>query len=107
MIALDLWNLHVGSDSAAAIHRPPTVGQLDVFAVGLVVVTVEVIVIKRDVGVLALNQASTRSVVLGGGQGQTSVLGKREHSLHQALAEGDFTDDQSAVMVLDRSADDF
>ena len=43
---------------------------------------------------------------MGGGQRQARVLGQWIHRLHQALAESDFTGDQSAVVILNRAGND-
>src|SRR5208337_2700928 len=67
---------------------------------------VVVIVVKRDTVVVALDEASAGRVVLGGGQGQSRVLRKRIDGLHQALAEGGFTHNQAAVVVLNGACDD-
>ncbi len=71
------------------------------------VVPVEVIVVQRNVGIVALNQTSAGRVILGGRQRQAGVLVKRIDGLHQSLAEGGFAHDQAAVMVLNRARHDF
>ena len=70
-------------------------------------VTVVVIVVEREIGVIALNQASARRVVLGSGECKAGVLRQRIDGLHQSFTEGDFADNQAAIVVLDRSGDDF
>ena len=50
--------------------------------------------------VAALDKATGRCVVVVGGQGEASVLGDLEDGLNQALAEGGFSNDQGAVVVL-------
>src|SRR5437870_3732054 len=107
MVALEGRNLHVRCDAAAAVDRATAVGELDLTAVVAVFAfPIEVVVIERDVRVVALNQPSARGVVLSGGQCQSRVLVERIYSLNQSLAERSFAYDQSPVMVLDGSSDD-
>ena len=106
VVALDRGDLDVGSDSAAAVNGASAVSQF-YFAIGVVFVVlalaVEVIVVERNVGVVTLNQASARRVVLGRGQRQTGVLRQRINRLHQTFAESSFADDQAAIMILNRA----
>ena len=83
--------LHVGSDAAPAIHGASAIGELH-FVIGVILfaLAVVVVVVEREVGVIALDQASAGGVVLGGGQGQAGIFGERVYGLHQAFAEGDF-----------------
>ena len=62
---------------------------------------VVVIVVEREVGVIALDQASAGRVVLGCRQRQASVFGQRIDGLHQAFS------DQAAIVVLNGSGYDF
>src|SRR5205823_6537833 len=105
MIALDRRNGDVGRDPASTIDSAPTVGKFDflVRVVAGLVLAIVIIVVKRDVAVVTLNQASAGRVVTRGGQRQPSVLRKRIDRLHQALAEGDLAYDQAAVVILNRS----
>ena len=41
-----------------------------------------------------------------GGEGEAGVFAEVVNGLHQALAEGGFTDDQGAVVVLQGAGDD-
>src|SRR5271157_1738586 len=109
LIGLDAGNLGVGRDAAAAVHGPPAVGHLD-FVVGSagvsVIAVVVIVVVERDIAVIALNQAAAGSVVLGRGQRQAGVIRKRIDGLHQAFAEGGLTRDEAAIVVLDGARDD-
>ena len=44
---------------------------------------------------------------MGGGQRERAIFRQRKYGLHQTLAEGGFTGDQAAVVVLDGAADNF
>src|SRR5579872_213477 len=109
MIRLDGRNVDVGSDAAAAVYRASAVGQLD-FAVrrvaAVVLAAVVVVVVERNVAVITLNQSAAGCVVVGRRQRQSGIFGQRIHSLHQALAERDFTGNQPAIVILNRSGDD-
>src|SRR5919108_652614 len=61
-------DLNVGSNPAAAIHSAAAIGEFN-FAVDAVLfgVTVVVVVVERHAGVVALDKAPARGVVLGGG----------------------------------------
>src|SRR2546430_9722168 len=78
MRALDGVDLDVGGDAAAAVHGAAAVGQFD-FAVrgslAVIVGAIEIIVVQRDVGIVALNQASTGSVVMGGLERESRIFG--------------------------------
>src|SRR6516225_7148768 len=65
------------------------------------------IFVKRDGLVVALNQATARSVVTGRSEGETGILGERSDRLNQALAESGFANNQSTIMILNRASDDF
>ena len=54
-----------------------------------------VVVVERDVGVVALNETSGRRVVVIRGQREAGVFAQVVDGLHQALAEGGFADDQA------------
>src|SRR5208282_140874 len=93
--------LHVRSDAAAAIHRASAVRELDlVVGVILFPLAIIVIIVEREIGVIALDQASAGGVVLRGGEGQAGIFRQRIHGLHQALAERDFANDKAAIVVL-------
>src|SRR6266849_11140455 len=78
VIALDRLYLHVGSNSAASVHGAPAVGQLHFFVSGITdAVAIKVIIVKRHIAVVALDQASARGVVLGRSQRQSGVVRKR------------------------------
>src|SRR5664280_1855340 len=99
--------LHVGSDTAAAVHGAATVGHLDfvVGVIGVVVAIVVVVVVKRDAAVVALDQAAAWGVVLRRSQRQSGVLRQRIHGLHQTFAECSLTGNQAPVMVLNSASD--
>ncbi len=65
-----------------------------------------VIFVEGDGFVIALNQAATGSVVTRGSQRETGVFAERGHRLNQALAEGGFADNQTAVVILHRAGND-
>src|SRR5271167_287236 len=103
LVGLDRGDSYVRSDAAAAVHGSPAVGHLDFVidgrSVGVLAVVV-VVVVQRDIAVIALNQTAAGGVVLGRGQRQSGVLRQRIHGLHQALAEGGLAGDQAAIVVL-------
>ena len=110
VVALYRGDFNVGRDSAAAVNRAATVGEF-YFTTGVVFVflalTVEVIVVERNVGVVTLNQAHAGRVILRRGQGQTGILRKRIDSLNQPFAESSFSHDQAAIMILYSSSNNF
>src|SRR5205085_5588385 len=108
VIALGRFDFHVRRDAAAAVHGASAVGKL-YFFVGVVVFdfAVVVVVIERNAAVFALDQASAGGVILGSGQRQTGVIGERIHGLHQTFAEGGLACDESAIMVLYSTSDNF
>ena len=105
MIALYEGDLFVGIDAATAIDGASAVGQLHfvVCSRRIFFLAVVIVVVERDVRVVALNQASARRVVLGGRQRQAGVFRQRIHGLHQTLAKCVFADDQPAIVVLNRA----
>ena len=68
---------------------------------------VVVIVVERNSVVVALDEASAGRVVVIGRERKSRVIGERIDRLNQSLAEGNFADDDRAVVVLERSGDDF
>src|SRR5205085_7616831 len=78
------------------------ISQFDFAVAGRLIdlVAVVVVVVKRNVGVITLNQTSARRVVLGGGQRKAGVFGQRINCLHQTFTESSFADDQATIMVL-------
>ena len=105
VIALDRRNHDIRRDAAAAIYRAAAVGELH-FAVGVAArfgFAVVVVVVERNVAVVALDQPSTGRVIVRRGERQASIFRQRIHSLHQTLAKRDFARDQPAVVVLNRS----
>src|SRR5690348_17366963 len=55
-----------GSDATAAVHGAPAVGKLDLaVAIVAVGVTLVIVVVERNTGVVTLNQAPAGGVVLG------------------------------------------
>src|SRR5581483_3804203 len=100
-VLLDLRQLHIRGDAAAAVDSASTVGQLH-FLVRVIVFAfpVVVVVVEGNACVVPLNQAAARCVVLRGSQGQAGVFGQRVNRLHQSLAESGFTRDQAAIVIL-------
>ena len=109
VIALDGRNVYVGSDAAAAVNRPSAIGEF-YFAIRRVVLgfaAIVVVVVERDIAVVALDEASARGVVVSSGERKPGVFRQRLHRLHQTLAERDFADDQAAVVILNRARNNF
>src|SRR5208283_5186814 len=69
LVALVRRQLDVGGDAAAAVDGAAAIGQFDFF-VGVVVFVfaVVIVVVEREVRVIALDEASAGRVVLGGGE---------------------------------------
>src|SRR5882724_2422472 len=107
MRGLGRSDLKVRRNAAAAKDLAPAVGQFDL-APGsvLFLITVIVVVVERDARVFALDQPSTGRVVLGGGECKAGIFCKRINRLDQTFAEGSFTHDQTAVVILDGAGDD-
>ncbi len=110
VVRLDVVDLLVGCDAAAAVDGAAGVGELDL-EVALVGpwrrrFTDVIVVVERDVVVVALDEAAGRGVVVIGGEGEAGVLGDLEDGLDEAFAEGGFADDESAVVILQGSGDD-
>ena len=103
------FDLLIGSDAAAAVDRAARISQLD-FLVGGVrgqrAGMVVVVIVERDAGVVALDEAAGRRVVVIGGERQAGVFAQVVDSLHQAFAEGGFADDQRAVVILQCAGND-
>src|SRR5256884_6635178 len=71
-VALNRRNLNVRTNAPAAINRAPAVSELDlVRVVVLFSLAVEIIIVERNIRIIALNQTSAGRVVFGGGQSQT------------------------------------
>src|ERR1700730_9727716 len=66
-----------------------------------------VVIVERNIFVIALNQAATRGVVTRSGEQQSSVFTERKLGLHQAFAEAIFTDHQAAIVILYGARNDF
>src|SRR5262249_2381287 len=98
---LDGRDFHIWSDATAAEHGAPAIRKPD-FLIGaaLLLITIVIIIVERDSGVIALDQAAARGVVLGGGQGQPGIFRKRINGLDQAFAECGFSGNQATIMVL-------
>src|SRR5438034_4172669 len=85
-VAFNRRNLDVRTNAAATINRASAVRELDlVRVVVLFRLAVEIVVIERNVRIIALNQTSAWRVVFGGGQSQAGVLRKRIDRLHEPL----------------------
>src|SRR5579863_5165403 len=109
VIALQRRDHHIGRDAAAAIDGASAIGEFHL-AVGVAAgfgVAVVVVIVKRNVAIVALDQATTRRVVVSRGEGEAGILRQRINGLNQALAERHFTDDQAAIMILNRSGNNF
>src|ERR1700691_5218349 len=95
----------VRSDSALSENLPATIGQLHFrpsWPLGIIVIIVE-----RNILVVALDQAPAGGVVTRGGEQHSGVFAERELSLHQALTEAGFSNDQAAIVVLNGARHDF
>src|SRR5262249_45337070 len=120
MSRLEIGNLHIRGDSSAAIHGAAAVGQLDLFRSGGVVfrgggvvrgvavgvipaLACVVIVVEGNASVIALDQAPAGRVVLGRGQRQAGILGKRIDGLHQAFTESYLAHNESTIVILNGS----
>src|SRR5579871_2310146 len=104
MVRFNRRDVYVGSDATATVHRASAVSELHlaVRRVGaLGALAVVVVVVQRDVAVIALNQPSARSVVVSGRKSQTGIFRQRIDGLHQTFAEGHFAGNQTAVVILD------
>src|SRR5207245_11694082 len=100
-VALNRRNLDVRTNAAAAINRAPTVCELNlVRVVVLFRLAVEIVVIERNVRIIALNQTSAWRVVFGGGQSQARVLRELSARQHEPCAEGGVARHQSSAMIL-------
>src|SRR6266851_3097344 len=110
-IGLQVVDLFIGSDASTAVDSPAGVGELDLevaLVLGLVFVVAHVVVVvERDVVVVALDQAAGGRVVVVGGESEARVLCDGEDGLDQTLAEGGFADDQGAIVILQGAGDDF
>src|SRR5437588_12025859 len=76
VIALHRRNVHVRSNATAAIHGTSAISEF-YFAIGgigaLSRVAIVVVVVERNVAVIALDQASAWGVVMCGGQCQAGI----------------------------------
>src|SRR5579871_4546378 len=89
MVGLVGRNSDVGSNSAAAVHGAAAIGELHLAVGGIrgLGIAVVVVVVKRNVAVIALDQTAARSVVVCRCQRQTGVFRQRIDGLNQAFAE--------------------
>src|SRR5579859_5447768 len=81
LVVLGRFVFFVGGNSATAINRASAVGAfhiLHVLGIGALAV---VVIEERDVGVVALDQAAARRVVVRRCQRKTGVLRQRKHGL--------------------------
>ena len=82
VIGLQVVDLLVGGDAAAAVDGAAGVGEFDLevaLVLRLVVVVADVVVVvERDVVVVALDEAAGGRVVVVGGEGEAGVLGDRK-----------------------------
>src|SRR5208282_6505435 len=74
---------------------------------GLGELGVVVVIVKRYLFIIALDQASAGRVIVPGGQGQAGVFAQLINRLDQAFAEAGLADHQRAVMILEGAGDDF
>ena len=65
------------------------------------------IIVERNIFVVALDQAPAGSVVTRRGEQHSGVFAERELSLHQALTEAGLSNDQAAIVVLNGARHDF
>ena len=65
-----------------------------------------VVIEERNVGVIALDQAAARRVILRGGQRQAGVFHQRINGLHQAFAECVVAQNPGAVVILQGAGND-
>ena len=99
-IELGGFVLLVGSDTAAAINRAPSLGHLDVDRVAAILIAVEVVIVERLLTVIALDQPAAGRIEMRDGQSQAGIVRKRKHGLHQTLSERGLAQNQGAVVVL-------
>jgi hypothetical protein len=97
----------VGRDAAAAVDGAAAVGHLHVIDVTREPVLVGVVVVKGQPGIVALDQAPAGGIKVRRGERQRGAIGEREDGLDQALAEGGFAQHPGAVVVLQRTRNDF
>ncbi len=69
-------------------------------------VAVVIVVVERNVRVVALDEATTGCVIPRCRKCQAGVFGQGINSLHQTLSECDFADNQAAIVILNRSGHD-
>ena len=67
---------------------------------------VVIVIVERNAGVLALDEAPAGRIVLSCGKRQPGIFGKRINGLDQAFAKGGLASDQAAVMVLNGAGND-
>src|SRR5580700_6564252 len=99
IIQLRCGHYVVRSDSTLAKNLAAAVGELDFRRarwLGIVVIVVE-----RNVFVVALDQSAAWRVVTSGGQKKRRVFAERILRLHEALAKARLADNQSAIVILD------
>src|SRR5260370_33951419 len=107
MIRLGWFVFLVGRNAAAAVDGPAAVGALHIHRILGVGVLAVVVIEERDVGVIALDQATAGSVIMRGSKGEAGVVLKRIDGLNQSLAEGSLTQNPGAVVILERAGHDF
>src|SRR5690348_17694122 len=74
-VALNCRNLDVWSYAPAAVNRASAVREFHFVRVVIVFIFAsEIVVIQRDVGIIALNQTSARRVVFRRSQSQPGIL---------------------------------
>ncbi len=95
----------VRSDATLSEDLPAAIGELHFGLLGPL--RIVVIIVERNVFVIALNQAAAGGVITRSGEQQSSVFAERKLGLHQAFAEASFADHQAAVMILYGARNDF
>src|SRR3981081_2993079 len=104
VIGFHVIDLLVGSDASTAIDSSAGIRELDLevtLVLGFVfVISDVVVVVERDVVVVALDQAAGGRVVVVGGESEARVLGDGEDGLDKTLAEGGLAAEQGATMIL-------
>jgi len=97
---LGVFVLDIRRDATTAINLTTAVGEAHIRVRRGGILRMIVIIVKRNVVIVALNQPAARGVVAGGGQRQARVLAEREDSLNKALAEAGLAHHQGAIVIL-------
>src|SRR5208282_3437604 len=93
-IELRRGNYDIGCDSALPENLPSAIGEL-YFRLARWIALV-VIIVERNIFVIALDQAATGRVIARHGQKHRRIFAQRKLCLNEALAEARFADNQSS-----------